>query len=103
MRSGSLPATPAEEPKLTFWRNSTSVSIKPIQPVRRNSKRACSSAATIRQHRHRATRTTGMDGRNKRVQKACEQCRMRKSKCDTGFPCRQCNDRGRVSNHTCMV
>ncbi|KAI3567882.1 hypothetical protein IWW34DRAFT_839193 [Fusarium oxysporum f. sp. albedinis] len=96
MRSGSLPAPPTEEPKLTFWRNSTSASIKPIQPVRRNSKRACSSAATIHQHRHRATHTTGTDGRNKRVQKACEQCRMRKSKCDTGFPCRQCKDCGLI-------
>ncbi|KAL5584097.1 hypothetical protein FOVSG1_015448 [Fusarium oxysporum f. sp. vasinfectum] len=108
MRPGSLPAPPAEESKLTFWRNSTSACIKPTQPVRRNSKRACSSAATIHQHRHRAThttgmngrnkrvQTTGMNGRNKRVQKACEQCRMRKSKCDTGFPCRQCKGHGLI-------
>ncbi|EXK24234.1 hypothetical protein FOMG_19028 [Fusarium oxysporum f. sp. melonis 26406] len=96
MRSGSLPAPPAEEPKLTFWQNSTSASIKPIQAVRRNSKQACSSAATIHQHRHRATHTTGMDGRNKRVQKACEQCRMTKSKCDIGFPCRRCKDHGLI-------
>ncbi|KAI8399974.1 hypothetical protein FOFC_18793 [Fusarium oxysporum] len=96
MRSGSLPAPPAEEPKLTLYRNSTSASIKPIQPVRRNSKRAYSSAATIRQHRHRAAHATGMDGRNKRVKKACGQCRMKKSKGDTGFPCRQCKDRGLI-------
>ncbi|EMT73067.1 hypothetical protein NOF04DRAFT_3412 [Fusarium oxysporum II5] len=96
MGSGSLTAPPAEEPELTFWRNSASASIKPIQPVHRNSKRACSSAATIHQHRHRATHTTGMYGRNKRVQKACEQCRMRKSKCDTGFPCRRCKDHGLI-------
>ncbi|EGU80033.1 hypothetical protein FOXB_09455 [Fusarium oxysporum f. sp. conglutinans Fo5176] len=70
MGSGSLPAPPAEEPKLTVWRNSTSASIKPIQPARRNSKRTCSSAATIHQHRRRAAHTTGMDGQNKRVQKA---------------------------------
>ncbi|RYC78446.1 hypothetical protein BFJ63_vAg18679 [Fusarium oxysporum f. sp. narcissi] len=94
MRSGSLPDAPAEEPKLPFSRNNTSSSIKPIQPVRHNSKRACSSAATIHQHRHHATQTTGLNGRNKRVRKACEQCRMRKSKCDTGFPCRQCKDHG---------
>ncbi|KAF6527923.1 hypothetical protein HZS61_008348 [Fusarium oxysporum f. sp. conglutinans] len=96
MGSGSLPAPPAEEPKLTVWRNSTSASIKPIQPARRNSKRTCSSAATIHQHRRRAAHTTGMDGQNKRVQKACEQCRMRKSKCDTGFPCRRCKDHGLI-------
>ncbi|PCD22064.1 hypothetical protein AU210_015864 [Fusarium oxysporum f. sp. radicis-cucumerinum] len=96
MGSGSLPAPPAEEPKLTFWHNSTPASIQPIQPVRRNSKRACSSAATIHQHRHHATHTTGMDGRFKRVQKACEQCRMRKSKCDIGFPCRRCKDHGLI-------
>ncbi|WKT54417.1 Zn(2)-C6 fungal-type DNA-binding domain [Fusarium oxysporum f. sp. vasinfectum] len=96
MRSGSSPAPPAEEPKLAFCRNSTSVSIKPIQPVRRNSKRACSSAATIHQHHHRVTHTTGMDGRNNRVKKACEQCRMRQSKCDTRLPCRQCKDHGLI-------
>ncbi|TVY74231.1 Fluconazole resistance protein 1 [Fusarium oxysporum f. sp. cubense] len=96
MGSGNLPAPPAEEPKLTFWRNSTSASIKPIQPVRRNSKRACSSASTIHQHRHRATHAARMDGRNKRVKNACEQYRMSKSKCDTGFPCRQCKDRGLI-------
>ncbi|ENH66353.1 putative transcriptional regulatory protein [Fusarium oxysporum f. sp. cubense] len=96
MISGNLPDPPAEEPKLTFCLNSTSASIKPIQPVRRNSKRACQSAAKVHQDRHRATHTTGMEGRNKRMQKACEQCRMRKSKCDTGFPCSQCKDYGLI-------
>ncbi|KAL5584089.1 hypothetical protein FOVSG1_015440 [Fusarium oxysporum f. sp. vasinfectum] len=96
MRSGSLPDPSAEEPKLTFWRNSTSASIEPIQPVRCSSKRASSSAATIHRHRHRATHATGTDGRNKRVRKACEQCRMRKSKCDTEFPCRRCEDQGLI-------
>ncbi|KAI7760065.1 hypothetical protein LZL87_014072 [Fusarium oxysporum] len=37
-----------------------------------------------------------MDGRNERVKKACGQWRMRKSKGDAGFPCRQCKDHGLI-------
>lgn len=47
--------------------------------MHRTSKRANSSAATIHHHRH-APRTVDIDGRHKRVWKACERCRVRKTK-----------------------
>ncbi|EXK75861.1 hypothetical protein FOQG_19375 [Fusarium oxysporum f. sp. raphani 54005] len=59
------------------------------------SKRADSSAATIQHYRH-APRTVGIDGRDKRVWKACERCRMKKTKCDGEFPCKRCKDDGLV-------
>jgi len=37
-----------------------------------------------------------MDGRQKRVWKACERCRMKKTKCDGEFPCKRCKDDGLV-------
>ncbi|EPE05543.1 c6 zinc finger domain containing protein [Ophiostoma piceae UAMH 11346] len=36
------------------------------------------------------------DGRPKRVWKACERCRMKKTKCDGEFPCKRCKDDGLV-------
>lgn len=79
MGSGSLPSPPAEDHKSTLSRKSTSSSTKSVKPVHRTSKRASSSAATIHHHDH-VTHTTGMDGRHKRVWKACERCRMKKTK-----------------------
>ncbi|KAF4986672.1 hypothetical protein FGRMN_10724 [Fusarium graminum] len=79
MGSGSLPSPPAEDHKSTTSRKSTSSSTKSVKPVHRTSKRASSSAATIHHHDH-VTHTTGMDGRHKRVWKACERCRMKKTK-----------------------
>ncbi|KAF9776014.1 hypothetical protein IL306_005848 [Fusarium sp. DS 682] len=80
--------------------------------MHRTSKRADSSAVTI-QHYHHAPRTVGIDGRDKRVWKACERCRMKKTKvyprstsdsilatnmekCDGEFPCKRCKDDGLV-------
>lgn len=34
--------------------------------------------------------------RHKRVWKACERCRMKKTKCDGEFPCKRCKDDGLV-------
>ncbi|KAM0561154.1 hypothetical protein ACHAPJ_003658 [Fusarium lateritium] len=95
MGSGSLPSPPAEDHKSTLSRKSTSSSTKSVKPVHRTSKRASSSAATIHHHDH-VTHTTGMDGRHKRVWKACERCRMKKTKCDGEFPCKRCKDDGLV-------
>ncbi|KAH8776264.1 hypothetical protein F5883DRAFT_698610 [Diaporthe sp. PMI_573] len=36
------------------------------------------------------------DGWHKRVWKACERCRMKKTKCDREFPCKRCKDYGLV-------
>ncbi|KAK4192761.1 hypothetical protein QBC35DRAFT_469627 [Podospora australis] len=37
-----------------------------------------------------------LDQRHKRVWKACERCRMKKTKCDGEFPCKRCKDDGLV-------
>ena len=112
MGSGSLPSPPAEDHKSTLSRKSTSSSTKSVKPVHRTSKRASSNAAAIHHHDH-VTHTTGMDGRHKRVWKACERCRMKKTKarsprtpvplstntvikCDGEFPCKRCKDDGLV-------
>ncbi|KAJ3467235.1 hypothetical protein MRS44_004799 [Fusarium solani] len=94
MGSSSLPSPPAEDHKSTLSRKSTS-SAKSVKPVHRASKRASSSAAAIHHHDH-ITHTAGMDGRHKRVWKACERCRMKKTKCDGEFPCKRCKDDGLV-------
>ncbi|VUC27231.1 unnamed protein product [Clonostachys rosea] len=38
----------------------------------------------------------GAGRRGKRVWKACERCRMKKTKCDGVFPCQRCNDDGLI-------
>lgn len=70
MVSHSLPSPPAEENKVK--------KSKSAKPNHRVSKRA-SNAAVTHQHEH-ATATTGADSRHKRVWKACERCRMKKTK-----------------------
>lgn len=94
MGSNSLPSPPAEDQKSNISRKSSS-STKSVKPTHRASKRASSSAATIHHHDH-LTHSAGMDGRHKRVWKACERCRMKKTKCDGEFPCKRCKDDGLV-------
>ncbi|KAF1732283.1 Fluconazole resistance protein 1 [Beauveria bassiana] len=38
----------------------------------------------------------GLDGRPKRVRKACERCRAKKTKCDGDFPCKRCKIYGLI-------
>ncbi|KAK3191087.1 Fluconazole resistance protein 1, partial [Lecanicillium sp. MT-2017a] len=70
MVSHSLPSPPAEENKAK--KN------KSVKPNHRASKRASNAAAT-HHHEHIAS-ASGMDSRHKRVWKACERCRMKKTK-----------------------
>ncbi|KAJ4171768.1 Fluconazole resistance protein 1 [Fusarium falciforme] len=91
----SVPDTPADDHQSTFSRHSTASSIKSDKPPRRASKRTSSRAATIHHYNH-VTHSAGMGGRHKRVSKACERCRMKKTKCDSNFPCKRCKDDGLV-------
>ncbi|KAF7561439.1 hypothetical protein G7046_g2713 [Stylonectria norvegica] len=95
MGSHSLPSPPAEDKPSSLSRKSTTSSAKSVKPVHRASKRASSTAATVHHHDH-LTHSAGMDGRHKRVWKACERCRMKKTKCDGEFPCKRCKDDGLV-------
>ncbi|KAK3363459.1 hypothetical protein B0T25DRAFT_42361 [Lasiosphaeria hispida] len=71
---------------------------KAVKAVHRTSKRASThghpgSPAQESPHSHSGA---GADGRHKRVWKACERCRMKKTKCDGEFPCKRCKDDGLV-------
>ncbi|CAK7218964.1 Fluconazole resistance protein 1 [Sporothrix bragantina] len=56
---------------------------------------AAAAAAAAATHSHGSPHHDG-DGRHKRVWKACERCRMKKTKCDGEFPCKRCKDDGLV-------
>ncbi|KAL7817237.1 N-terminal fungal transcription regulatory domain-containing protein [Trichoderma gracile] len=100
MVAHSLPSPPSEDskssnspPASTIPRKSSGSNTKPVKGTNRASKRAGSGAAAV--HHHEQV-THGMDGRHKRVWKACERCRMKKTKCDGEFPCKRCKDDGLV-------
>lgn len=76
---------------------------KAVKAVHRTSKRASTHGHPASPAPTTATITTsdshshaGSDGRHKRVWKACERCRMKKTKCDGEFPCKRCKDDGLV-------
>ncbi|KAK6224927.1 hypothetical protein QIS74_03254 [Colletotrichum tabaci] len=89
MGSG-LPTPPLEDQKS----RKSSSSSKSIKPNRHTAKRASPHNAT--QHHDHASQGMSADGRHKRVWKACERCRMKKTKCDGEFPCKRCKDDGLV-------
>ncbi|CAG9950831.1 unnamed protein product [Clonostachys rosea f. rosea IK726] len=98
--SHNLPSPPAEKSKASPSSRKSSSSSKSVKPVHRVSKQASSSTAVTHYH-EQVAHTTGMGGRHKRVRKACERCRMKKTKaafvqCDGEFPCKRCKDDGRV-------
>jgi hypothetical protein len=70
---------PADDPKATLSRKNTSSSTPSPKPVHRVAKRTESTAGMTHNHDH-ASRCFGMDGRHKRIRKACERCRMKKTK-----------------------
>ncbi|KAM3084439.1 Fluconazole resistance protein 1 [Clarireedia jacksonii] len=58
---------------------------KASKQVHRSLKRASTSPDS-------SSSTLQVDGRHKRVWKACERCRMKKTKCDGESPCKRCRD-----------
>lgn len=72
MGSHNLPSPPAEENK------AKKTAGKSTKPNNRASKRANSASAA--HHHDVLAGAAGMDGRHKRVWKACERCRMKKTK-----------------------
>ncbi|KAI1815643.1 hypothetical protein GGS20DRAFT_323573 [Poronia punctata] len=80
-------------------RRSTVPSGKTVKPTHRVTKRTGTthshSSALVHDHTPLSP-SNGMDNRHKRVWKACERCRMKKTKCDGEFPCKRCKDDGLV-------
>lgn len=77
-------------------RRNTTSSTKSVKTVHRNSKRASqTSHSPVHDHAPLSPHGSNMD-RHKRVWKACERCRQKKTKCDGEFPCKRCKDDGLV-------
>ncbi|KAI0428388.1 hypothetical protein F5Y09DRAFT_289986 [Xylaria sp. FL1042] len=101
MESG-IPTPPTEESNMKSsttqapTRRSTAPSTKPVKPIHRGTKRSATHLAHSPVHDHVPLSPHGIDNRHKRVWKACERCRMKKTKCDGEFPCKRCKDDGLV-------
>lgn len=90
----SPPQEDSTRQNMSSSKKTSSSGTKSVKPQHRAPKRA-GSAASVHHHDH-LTQAAGMDGRHKRVWKACERCRMKKTKCDGEFPCKRCKDDGLV-------
>ncbi|KAI1337181.1 hypothetical protein F5Y15DRAFT_163540 [Xylariaceae sp. FL0016] len=98
MESG-IPTPPVEDnlKVSTNSRRMTASSTKSVKPVHRGMKRSATHLAhsPVQDHSPLSIHA-GLDNRHKRVWKACERCRMKKTKCDGEFPCKRCKDDGLV-------
>ncbi|KAL2161350.1 hypothetical protein VTH06DRAFT_8572 [Thermothelomyces fergusii] len=94
MMMDSLPTPPNEEHVRPQGSRRPHPASKPIKTVPRALKRTST-------HSHppspsKESHLQHGDGRHKRVWKACERCRMKKTKCDGEFPCKRCKDDGLI-------
>ncbi|KFZ18604.1 hypothetical protein V502_04030, partial [Pseudogymnoascus sp. VKM F-4520 (FW-2644)] len=88
----SLPSPPSTDNDVTHKKPSKRT--KSSKPGPRGAKRV---TAAVAQGGASGSRSPEMgDGRHKRVWKACERCRMKKTKCDGESPCKRCRDDGLV-------
>lgn len=75
---------------------SSPASSRITKPAHRNVKRPTHPThSPTHDHGPVSPHSSAMD-RHKRVWKACERCRMKKTKCDGEFPCKRCKDDGLV-------
>ncbi|KAI1432426.1 hypothetical protein GGR50DRAFT_598442 [Xylaria sp. CBS 124048] len=100
--AASLPTPPMSEENMRIQtaqhaapRKSTMSGTKSVKSIHRVTKRATHhTVSTV--HDHPPLSPHSMENRHKRVWKACERCRMKKTKCDGEFPCKRCKDDGLV-------
>ncbi|KAK0628652.1 hypothetical protein B0T17DRAFT_588719 [Bombardia bombarda] len=92
----SLPTPPNEDHIKPQGPKRQHSSSKTVKTVHRGSKRANTHVAHPLSPAQESHSHAIGDARHKRVWKACERCRMKKTKCDGEFPCKRCKDDGLV-------
>ncbi|KFY28155.1 hypothetical protein V493_03070, partial [Pseudogymnoascus sp. VKM F-4281 (FW-2241)] len=91
----SLPSPPSTDNDAAHKK--VSKRTKTSKPGPRGAKRVMAATTAAAAAAPSGSRSPEMgDGRHKRVWKACERCRMKKTKCDGESPCKRCRDDGLV-------